>query len=90
MFFICNNNNNDDDDDDDNDDNNNNNNADDNLFTTEQKFTKDLPITKQCRILTHLRYIAMENIVRKGKIACDKKTSNFSFFSRTFSILYGT
>ena len=35
----------------------------------------------QCRILTHLRYKAVENIVRKGEIACNKQ---FLLFSRCF------
>ena len=30
----------------------------------------NLPITTQCCILTHLRYIGVENIVRKAEIAC--------------------
>ena len=41
----------------------------------------DQPITTQCRILTHLRYIAVENIVRKGEIACNKQ---FLLFSQCF------
>ena len=39
------------------------------------------PITTQCRIFTHLRYIAVENIVRKGEIACNNK---FLLFSQCF------
>ena len=39
------------------------------------------PITTQCHILTHLRYIAVENIVRKGEIACNKP---FLLFSQCF------
>ena len=39
------------------------------------------PITTQCCILTHLRYITIENIVRKGKIACNKQ---FLLFSQCF------
>ena len=45
------------------------------------------PLTTQCRILTHLRYIAVENIVRKGEIACKKQ---FFLFSQCFLFLYGT
>ena len=36
------------------------------------------PITTQCRILMHLKYIAVENIVRKGEIACNKQFLSFS------------
>ena len=39
------------------------------------------PVTTQCRILTHLRYIAVKNIVRKGEIACNKQ---FLLSSRCF------
>ena len=42
---------------------------------------KDCPITTQDRILTHLRYIAVENIVRKGEIACNKQ---FLLFTQCF------
>ena len=42
----------------------------------------DQPITTQCRILTHQRYVAVENIVRKGEIACNKQ---FLLFSQCFS-----
>ena len=38
-------------------------------------------ITTQCCILTHLRYKAVENIVRKGEIACNKQ---FILFSQCF------
>ena len=31
------------------------------------------PFTTQCRIFTQERYIAVENIVRKGEIACNKQ-----------------
>ena len=34
--------------------------------------------TTQCRIFTHLRYVAVENIMRKGEIACDKQFLHFS------------
>ena len=34
--------------------------------------SKYQPITTQCRIFTHLRYTAVEDIVRKGEIACYK------------------
>ena len=40
-----------------------------------------LPITTRYRILTHLRYIAVENNVRKGEIACNKQ---FLLFSQCF------
>ena len=40
-----------------------------------------LPITTQYRIWMHLRYIAVENIVRKGEIACNKQ---FLLFSQCF------
>ena len=40
-----------------------------------------LPITTQYCILMHLRCIAVENIVRKGKIACNKQ---FLLFSQCF------
>ena len=39
------------------------------------------PITTQYCILMHYRYIAVENIVRKGEIACDKQ---FLLFSQCF------
>ena len=39
------------------------------------------PITTQCRILMRRRYIAVENIVRKGEIACNKQ---FLLFSQCF------
>ena len=38
-------------------------------------------ITTQCRILTHLFYIAVENFVTKGEIACNKQ---FLLFSQYF------
>ena len=38
-------------------------------------------ISTQCRILTLLRYITLENIVRKGEIACNKQ---FLLFSQCF------
>ena len=38
------------------------------------RYSSDLqPITTQCRILTYLRYIAVENTVRKEEIACNKQ-----------------
>ena len=40
-----------------------------------------LPVTTQCRILMHLKYIAVENIVRKGEIAWEKQ---FFLFSQSF------
>ena len=39
------------------------------------------PITTQCHILTHQGYKAVENIVRKGEIACNKQ---FLLFSQRF------
>ena len=42
------------------------------------------PITTQCRILTHLRYIAVENIVRKGEIVCNKQ---FLFSHNVFYLI---
>ena len=36
------------------------------------------PITAQCCIVMHYRYIAVENIVRKGEIACNKQLLLFS------------
>ena len=36
------------------------------------------PITAQCYILTHQRYIAVENNVRKGEIACNEQLLLFS------------
>ena len=39
------------------------------------------PIITQSRILTHERYKAVENIVRKGEIACKKQ---FLLFSNCF------
>ena len=39
------------------------------------------PITTQYHILTHQRYIAVENIVREGEIACNKQ---FLLFSQCF------
>ena len=41
-------------------------------------FGKGLPITTQSHILMHYRYIAVENIVWKWEIACNKQ---FLFFS---------
>ena len=41
------------------------------------------PITTQCHILTHQRYMAVENIVRKGEIACNKQ---FLLFSQCFPL----
>ena len=43
--------------------------------------SKCLPITTQYRILKHERYIALENIERKGEIASSKQ---FLFFSQCF------
>ena len=40
------------------------------LVHTIQSFNQ----TRQCRNLTHWRYIAVENIARKGEIACNKCT----------------
>ena len=34
--------------------------------------------TTQCHILTHERHIALENVVRKGEIACNKQFLLFS------------
>ena len=45
------------------------------------RFVHTKPITTPCCILTHLRYIAVENIVRKGEIACNKQ---FLLFSQYF------
>ena len=45
------------------------------------------PITTQYRILTYVKYIAVENIVGKGEIACNKQ---FLLFLTMFSTLYGT
>ena len=42
------------------------------------------PITTQCHNLTHFRYIAGENIVRKGEIAC---CEHFLFFPSVFKRL---
>ena len=42
---------------------------------------RSLPITAHCHILTHYRYIAVKNIVRKGEIACNKQ---FFLFSQCF------
>ena len=39
------------------------------------------PITTQCRTLMHYRYIAVENMLRKGEIACNKQ---FLLFSQCF------
>ena len=39
------------------------------------------PITTQCRILKHYRYIAVENLVRKGETPCYKQ---FLLFSQCF------
>ena len=39
---------------------------------------KSKPITTQCHTLALLRYIAVENIVRKGEIACNKQLLLFS------------
>ena len=36
---------------------------------------------KECHILMHYRYIAEENIMRKGEIACNKQ---FLLFSQCF------
>ena len=44
---------------------------------------KVLPITTQHHILTHKRYIAVENIVRRGEIACNKQ---FLLFSQRFPL----
>ena len=41
-------------------------------FSPFQKWSPQ-PITTQCCILTHYRYIAVENIVRIGEIACNKQ-----------------
>ena len=38
-------------------------------------------LTTQYRILEHLRYIAVENIVSKGEIVCNKQ---FLLFSQCF------
>ena len=43
--------------------------------------TNPSPITTQRHILMHLRYTVMENIVRKGEIACKKQ---FLLFSQSF------
>ena len=43
--------------------------------------SKHYPITTQCIILTHLRYIAVKNIVRIGEISCNKQ---FLLFSQSF------
>ena len=45
-----------------------------------EKSAVDWPMTSHYRILTHQRYIAVENLVRKGEIA----------FLAMFSTLYGT
>ena len=42
-------------------------------YQTTQRKLEIQPITTQCRILTQSRYIAVENIVRKGEIACNKQ-----------------
>ena len=45
-------------------------------------FGKELkPITTQCHILMHYRYIAVENTMRKEEIACSKE---FLLFSQCF------
>ena len=41
----------------------------------------DQPITTQCHILLHHRYIYVENILRKGENACNKQ---FLLFSQCF------
>ena len=47
-----------------------------------KKFLENgLPMITQCRILMHKRYIAVENTVRKGEIACNKQ---FLLFSQCF------
>ena len=52
------------------------------IFSFSHKvFQKSYSCTKQCHILTHLRYIAVENIARKGEIACNK---HFLLFSQSF------
>ena len=56
-------------------------------YQTTQRKLEIQPITTQCRILTQSRYIAVENIVRKGEIACNKQISPFITM---FSILYDT
>ena len=49
--------------------------------------TQDCVITTQCHILTHQRYIAVENILRKGEIACDKQFLFFSLSSPPYMTL---
>ena len=49
------------------------------FFSMPHHFRK--PITTHCHILMHSRYTAVENIVRKGEIACYKQ---FLLFSQCF------
>ena len=56
------------------------NNADGKLHATQRTELSINPLP-QCRILTHLGYLAVENIVRKGEIACNKQ---FLLFSQCF------
>ena len=49
--------------------------------------SKYQPITTQCRILTHLRYTTVEDIVRKGEIACYKQFLLFSQCFLTYMVL---
>ena len=52
------------------------------LSKIQQKLAElSYPITTQSQILTHQRYIPVEQIVRKGEIACNKQ---FLLFSRCF------
>ena len=59
------------------------------MHQNEYLWSKGLkPIITQCRILTHLRYIAVENIVRKGEIACNKQLSPFLAIFSTLYVTY--
>ena len=45
------------------------------------------PITTKCHILMHYRYITVENIVKKGEIACNKQFLLFSLCFLSYMIL---
>ena len=51
------------------------------VYVAEVVARLSLTITTQYHILIHYRYIAGENIVRKGEIACNKQ---FLLFSQCF------
>ena len=51
------------------------------IFSENIRTKNCVTLSFEYRILTHLRYIVVENIVRKGEIACNKQ---FLIFSQCF------